>query len=92
MATAFTATSSTLITNTFGSRNTVTITNEGAGTLYLLVGTIPDATETASTTNYTVPIPSGAYWESPAGTVGKYYGIFGSAGTARVSEIANRIN
>ena len=92
MATEFTATSSTLIVDTFNSRNTVTIQNEGAGILYVLVGTNTSATETASATNYTVSIPSGAYWESPAGTVGKYYGIFGSAGTARVSEIANRLN
>ena len=92
MATAFTATSSTFITDTFSTRNGVVVSNTGAGTLYILIEPNAAATPTASATNHSVIIPSGAYWESPPGTVGKYYGIFGSAGTAYITETANRLN
>jgi len=92
MASAFTSTSSALIANTFSSRNSVIITNEGAGILAVLIGANSVTDETASSTNYTVKIPSGAYWESPPGVVGKYFGIFLTAGTARVTEAANRLN
>ncbi len=91
-ATAFTSTSSALIADTFNSRNSVIISNEGAGILAVIIGGNSETAETASATNYTVRIPSGAYWESPPGVVGKYYGIFLTAGTARVTEAANRLN
>ena len=92
MATSFTATSSTFITDTFSSRNSVVIHNAGAGTLNVLIEGNTAAEPTASSTNYTVSIVSGAYWESPPGCVGKYYGIFLTAGTAYITEVANRLN
>lgn len=92
MATAFTATTSTFITDTFSTRNGVRIDNDGAGILYILVEPNASATPTVSSTNRTVKIPSGGYWESPPGDVGKYYGIFASAGTAYITETANRLN
>jgi hypothetical protein len=91
-AAAFTSTSSALIANTFTSRNSVIIANEGAGILAVIIGSNSAVDETASATNYTVRIPSGSYWESPPGVVGKYFGIFLTAGTARVTEAANRLN
>jgi len=91
-ASTFTATSSTIITDTFSSRNSVIIWNEGAGILAVLIGQNSSTDETASSTNYTVKIASGGYWESPPGVVGRYFGIFLTAGTARVTEAANRLN
>lgn len=92
MATAFTATSSTLIVDTFNSRNSVKISNTGAGTLLVLIGDNTATDPTVSATNYTVSIPSGAYWESAPGDVGRYFGIFSSAGTAYWTQSANRLN
>ena len=92
MATAFTSTSSASIANTFNSRNSVIIWNEGAGILAVLIGQNESTDQTASSTNYTVKIASGAYWESPPGVVGKYFGIFLTAGTAYITEASNRLN
>ena len=91
MATPFTSTSSALIANTFNSRNSVIIRNTGAGTLNVVIGQNTTA-EVASSTNYTVSIVSGAYWESPPGVVGIYSGIFLTAGTAYITEASNRLN
>lgn len=92
MATQFTATSSTLLIDTFRSRSAVTVQNDGAGTLLILVHDNPNTAATVSSTNKTVSIPSGGYWESPPGTFGVYYGIFLSAGTAYWTDINNRLN
>jgi len=79
--TNFSATSSTSIAASNSARKLLTIFNEGAGLLYVLYGN-----GTATTSNYSVRINSGDYLEIDKYT-GAVFGIFGSAGTARITEI-----
>jgi len=79
--TSFTATSNTSIAASNSARKLLTIFNEGAGILYVLYGA-----GTASTSNYSVRINSGEYLEIDRYT-GAVFGLFGSAGTARITEI-----
>jgi len=60
-----------------------TIFNEGAGRLYVTLGT-----QTTSTSSYTVSIGSGEYYEIPMNYTGLIGGIFGSAGTAKVTVLS----
>jgi hypothetical protein len=76
----FTATTDTQILAANANRKTFTITNEGAGTLYVLLGA-----GTSSATNYSVSLASGDNL-SVSNNVNQIKGIFGSAGTARVTE------
>lgn len=80
--TNFTSTVSAVILASDSLRIGATIYNEGAGTLHVLLGT-----GTASTTNYSVKLLSGAYYELPYGYTGQVTGIFSSAGTARVTDL-----
>jgi len=81
---ATTATSTTFATalasNT--SRKGATIFNEGPGIMYLTIGTA-----TTSTSQYATRLSGGDYYELPYNYTGQIGYIFGSAGTARVTEI-----
>ena len=80
--TTFTSTSSLVLMASNSARKLLTVFNEGAGLLYLLYGA-----GTASITNYSVRINSGDYLEIEKYT-GAVTGIFGTAGTARATEIS----
>jgi phenylacetate-coenzyme A ligase PaaK-like adenylate-forming protein len=79
--TSFTATSNTSIAASNIERKLLTIFNEGAGILYVLYGN-----GTATTSNYSVRINSGDYLEIDKYT-GAVFGLFDSAGTAKITEI-----
>lgn len=65
------------------SRKVLSVYNEGTGTLFINVGA------SCSTTSYQVRLLSGDYWEAPAGQQSlQHSGIFGSAGTARITGIS----
>jgi hypothetical protein len=65
------------------SREVLSVYNEGAGTLFINVGS------SCSTTSYQARLFSGEYWEAPAGQQSlQHSGIFGSAGTARITGIS----
>jgi hypothetical protein len=65
------------------NRESLTAYNEGSGTLFINVG------GSASTTSYQVRLLSGDYWEAPAGQQSlQHSAIFGSAGTARVTQVS----
>jgi hypothetical protein len=81
--TNFTSTSYGTIATASTGRLGCTIFNEGAGRLYATLGT-----GTTSTTSYTVSIGSGEYYEIPMNYTGLIGGIFGSAGTARVTVLS----
>jgi hypothetical protein len=91
MATAFTSTSTALIADTFSSRNSVSINNTGAGTVLVVCEGNSSATPTVSASNVSFTIPPYTHFDSPPGTVGKWWGLI-SSGTAYVTEIANRLN
>lgn len=78
--TTFTSTSYGTIATASTGRLGCTVFNEGAGRLYATLGT-----GTTSTSSYTVSIGSGEYYEVPMNYTGLIGGIFGSAGTARVT-------
>jgi hypothetical protein len=78
--TTFTSTSYGTIATSSTARLGCTIFNEGAGRLYATLGT-----GTTSTTSYTVSVGSGEYYEVPMNYTGLIGGIFGTAGTARVT-------
>jgi hypothetical protein len=80
--TTFTSTSSLVLMASNSARKLLTVFNEGAGILYLLYGA-----GTATTANYSVRINSGDYLEIEKYT-GTVTGIYGTAGTARVTEIS----
>ena len=80
--TTFTSTSSLVLMASNSARKLLTVFNEGAGVLYLLYGA-----GAASITNYSVRINSGDYLEIEKYT-GAVTGIFGTAGTARATEIS----
>lgn len=65
------------------SRIGASVTNDSSAKLYVKTGT------TATATDYTVPLVSGAYWEAPYGYTGRIDGIWASDpndGAARVTE------
>jgi len=64
------------------SRKGATIFNEGPGIMYLTIGTA-----TTSTSQYATRLSGGDYYELPYNYTGQIGYIFGSAGTARVTEI-----
>jgi len=90
-STAFTSTTTALIADTFASRNSVRINNTGAGTLLVLCEGNTSTTPTVSATNLTYTIPPYTQFESAPGDVGRWWGLI-SAGTAYVTEVANRLN
>jgi hypothetical protein len=59
----------------------LSLTNEGAGTVYVLQGS-----EVPSPTNYSCYILVGEYWELPMPYYGPVTFIYGSAGTAMIKE------
>jgi len=81
--TAFASTSYGTIATSSTTRLGCTIFNEGAGRLYATLGTA-----TTSTSSYTVSIGSGEYYEVPMNYTGLIGGIFGTAGTARVTVLS----
>jgi hypothetical protein len=80
----FTSTTAAVIAPANIRRRGMTIFNEGAGVLHVLLG----ASTTVSTTNYSHRIASGASWAIPDGFLGPVQGIFAAAGTARVTEFS----
>lgn len=80
--TSFTSTIDAVLLAANTARKGATIYNEGAGTLYVGLGT-----STVSATDYTVAIAPNGYYEIPFGFTGQIRGIFGSAGTALVQEL-----
>ena len=79
--TSFTSTSSAVLKASNSNRKLLTIFNEGSGTIFILLGS-----GTASTTNYSLRLLSGDYYELEKYT-GEVNAIFGSAGTAKITEI-----
>jgi len=79
--TSFTSTSSSVLRSSNSNRKLLTVFNEGSGTLFILLGS-----GTASTTNYSLRILSGDYYELEKYT-GEVTAIFTTAGTAKVTEI-----
>ena len=81
---ATTATSTTFATalasNT--SRKGATIFNEGAGLMHISLGTA-----TTSTSQYSVRLSAGDYYEVPFNYTGQVGYIFATAGTARITEL-----
>lgn len=80
--TNYTSTTSSVLASANSARKLLTVFNEGVGTLYVLYGA-----GTASTSNYSVRLNSGDYLEIEKYT-GTVTGVFGTAGTARVTEIS----
>jgi hypothetical protein len=65
------------------NRESLTVYNEGPGTLFINVG------GSCSTTSYQVRLFPGDYWEAPAGQLSlQHSGIFGTAGTARAVQVS----
>lgn len=79
---SFTSTSSAVLQAANANRLGLSIFNEGAGTLYVVLGAT-----IASSTNYSVQIVPGAYYELPYLYTGEIRAIFSAAGTARVQEL-----
>lgn len=81
--TSFTSTTSATLVAANADREVLTVFNEGAGTLFINVGS-----SSCSTTSYQVRLASGEYWEAPAGQSSlAHTAIFGTAGTARVTQV-----
>jgi hypothetical protein len=78
---SFTSTSSAVLKASNANRKLLTVFNEGIGTLFILLGS-----GTASTTNYSLRLLSGDYYELEKYT-GEVTAIFGTAGNAKVTEI-----
>jgi len=81
--TDFTSTSYGTIMTASTARLGGQIFNEGAGNLFITLGT-----GTTSTSSYTVRLSSGDYYEIPSNYTGLVGGIFATAGTARVTEVS----
>ena len=65
------------------NRESLTVYNEGPGTLFVNVG------GSCSTTSYQVRLFPGDYWEAPAGQLSlQHSGIFGTAGTAQAVQVS----
>jgi hypothetical protein len=80
--TTFTSTTYATISASNASRKGLTIFSEGAGLLYVTLGT---STTTAS--SYTARLSAGDYYEIPFEYTGLVGGLFATAGTARVTEV-----
>ena len=78
---AFSSTTSAQLSADSPARRLLCVFNEGAGTLYLRFGT-----GAATTSDYTVKLGTNIYFETERYS-GPVMGIFGSAGTARVTEV-----
>ena len=75
-------TASTSLVASSASRKTLTVFNEGGGTLYVSAGS------TCTTTAYQVRLSSGDYWECPSNQTSlAHTAVFASTGSARVTEI-----
>lgn len=78
------ATSSTSLLSANAARYGATVYNDSTAICYLLLGS-----GTASTTNYTVQLGAGGYYEVPFGYTGAIKAIWAAAnGAARVSEFS----
>ena len=82
--TDFTSTSYGTIATASTGRLGCQIFNEGAGNLFITLGTAT----TTTTSSYTVRLSSGDYYEVPSNYTGLIGGIFATAGTARVTEVS----
>jgi hypothetical protein len=78
---SFTSTSSAVLKASNSNRKLLTVFNEGNGTIFILLGS-----GTASTTNYSLRLLSGDYYELEKYT-GEVNAIFAAAGTAKITEI-----
>jgi len=75
-------TASTSLVAASANRKTLTVFNEGAGTLYVSVGA------TCTTTAYQVRLSAGDYWECPSNQTSlAHTAVFATAGNARVTEV-----
>jgi hypothetical protein len=82
-STDFTSTSYGTIATASTGRLGCTIYNTGPGNLHVLLGT-----GTASTSNFTVRLSAGDYYEVPFNYTGLIGGIFATAGTAEVTTLS----
>jgi hypothetical protein len=82
-STDFTSTSYGTIATASTGRLGCTIFNTGPGNLHVLLGT-----GTASTSNFTVRLSAGDYYEVPFNYTGLIGGIFATAGTAEVTQLS----
>jgi hypothetical protein len=77
------ATSNTQLLAANATRKGATIFNDSSADLYLGLGTTA-----ASTSNFTIKLPAGGYYEVPFSFSGEIRGIWSSAtGNARISEL-----
>lgn len=75
-------TASTSLVAASANRKTLTVFNEGAGTLYVSVGA------TCTSTSYQVRLSAGDYWECPSNQTSlAHTAVFASTGNARVTEV-----
>lgn len=81
--TTFSDTSYGTISASNPNRKGLAIFNEGAGVLYVTLGT-----STTTTSSYTARLSALDYYEVPFGYTGLVGGIFATAGTARVTQIS----
>jgi hypothetical protein len=81
--TTFSSTTYATISASNASRKGLTIFSEGSGLLYVTLGT-----STTTTSLYTIRLAAGDYYEVPFGYTGLVGGLFGTAGTARVTEVS----
>ena len=80
---SFTSTASLAFAEVDSNRKVLTVFNEGNGTLYIKPGSA------VSITDYQIRMSPGDYWEVPSAQVGlQHFGIFASAGTARITSIS----
>ena len=82
-STDFTSTSYGTIATASTGRLGCTIYNTGPGNLHVLLGT-----GTASTSNFTVRLSAGDYYEVPFNYTGLIGGIFATAGTAEITQLS----
>ena len=76
-------TASTSLVSAVASRQVLSVFNEGAGNLFISAGAV------CTSTSYQIRLSPGDYWECPAGQLSlAHTAVFGSAGTARVTEIS----
>lgn len=81
--TDFSSLTSAQLVPAVSNRESLTVYNEGPGTLFINVG------GSCSTTSYQVRLFAGDYWEAPAGQLSlQHSGIFGTAGTARAVQVS----
>lgn len=80
--TGFSSLSSDQLAPAVANRESLTVYNEGPGTLFVNVG------GSCSTTSYQVRLLAGDYWEAPQGQVSlQHSGIFGTSGMGRVTQV-----